>query len=306
MVMYALRRLAQSGVIVFIIMTGAFFLLRVVPGDPVLLAMGVQTPPSVIHQLREQLGLDRPIPVQYIDYVEGLFQGNLGDSLRQHQPAFPLIMSALLKSAALATCAMVIGVLLALSLGAVSALNRGAPLDRLVMTFALISQSAPGFWIGTMLILLFAVHLRLLPSLGLIGPASLILPSVTLALGVFPVLTKYVRSRTSEVLAETFVLSLRSRGLSDLSILSRHVLKNISVPLITIISQQSGYLLAGAFIIEYVFNYPGIGLLGIVAAQTRDLPLLQGIVVVVSVVFVLINLAIDLLYTTIDPRIRYA
>jgi peptide/nickel transport system permease protein len=267
--------------------------------------MGLLTPQSVIEQMREDLGLNRPIPDQYVHYLKGIVTGDFGESLRQRQPVFPLILKSLLKTFQLAVLAVSLAILIAFVLGIWSALYRASMLDRIVLFIVMVCQSTPSFWLGTMLVLVFSVKMKLLPAMGYKGPESLILPAITLALGLFPILARYIRSSVSNVLTDEFVLCLRSRGVSESRIVYRHIVKNISVPLITIISQQSGYLLAGAFIVESVFNYPGVGFLGIVAAANRDFPLLQGIVIVVSTIFVLVNLAIDLAYAAIDPRIRY-
>jgi peptide/nickel transport system permease protein len=301
---YIIRRLCYSAIIVFAILTIAFFILRVIPGDPVVSMMGLLTPQSVIEQMRSDLGLNKPIPEQYVHYLKGILAGDLGESLRQRQPVFPLILKSLVKTFQLSILAIGLATMIAFVLGISSALYRGSALDRIVLFLLMAGQSTPNFWLGTMLVLVFSVNMKLLPALGYKGPESLILPAITLAVGLFPILARYIRSSVSSILRDEFILCLRSRGLSE-SVIYRHILKNISVPLITIISQQSGYLLAGAFIVESVFNYPGVGFLGIVAAANRDFPLLQGIVVVVSAMFVLINLIIDLAYAVIDPRIRY-
>jgi ABC-type dipeptide/oligopeptide/nickel transport system permease component len=267
--------------------------------------MGLLTPKSVIEATRVELGLDKPLPQQYVDYLKGILSGDLGESLRQRQPVFPLIMKSLLRTGQLSLLAICFAVVMAFTLGILSALYRGSYFDKLVLFILMVGQSIPNFWLGTMLLLIISVRLRLLPALGYQGAVSLIMPAITLAVGLFPILARYIRSNMSEIMVNDFIFSLRSRGVSETQIIFRHILKHISIPLITIISQQSGYLLAGAFIVESVFNYPGVGFLGIVAASNRDFPLLQGIVVVVSTIFVIINLVIDLIYSAIDPRIRY-
>jgi ABC-type dipeptide/oligopeptide/nickel transport system permease component len=306
MAAYIARRCAYAVVVVFVILSVSFVLLRVVPGDPALLMLGLQTPRSVVVEVRRDLGLDKSVGHQYVRYLEKIVKGDFGQSIRQRQPVLPLVLSGLGKSAALAALAISIAICLALVLGLVAGIYRNSLADRTILVGVMIGQSLPNFWIGTMLLLLVSVKLRLLPSYGYVGFKSLLLPAITLAIGLVPVLTRYIRAASAEVMSRDFVLSLRSRGVSERRIVFGHVLPNISVPLITILSQQSGYLLAGAFIVEGVFNFPGVGFLGLVAAQTRDLTLLQGIVVVVSTVFVMINLLTDLTYPLIDPRIRLA
>jgi len=306
MTKYLIKRILYGTATILIVLTLAFLILHIIPGDPVKALTGIFLTEEAYQRMRETIGLNDPLGIQYLNYIKGILTGSLGHSLRQKQPVTNLIIQYLPNTIKLVAFTLLIAVSTSILLGVISYKRKGTIIDRIIMFFTMVFQSLPNFWIGVILILFFAVELKILPPLGSKGFKSIILPSVALSIGLIPVLVRFIRYKIGEVMMEEFVLSLRSRGIKENIIIYKHVLKNITIPLVTIISQQLGNLLAGAFIIERVFNFKGIGFLGIMAATDRDYPLLQGIVVFVAIIFIAINILTDIFYTFIDPRIKYA
>lgn len=305
MTKYLIKRVLYGIVTILIVLTIAFLILHIIPGDPVKALTGIFLTEEAYQRMRETFGLNDPLGIQYLNYMKGIVTGSLGHSLRQKQPVTNLIAHYLPNTIKLVAFTLLIAITASILLGVASYKRKDSLIDRIIMFFTMVFQSLPNFWIGVIFILFFAVELKILPPLGSKGFKSIIMPSVTLSVGLIPVLVRFIRYKIGEVMMEEFVLSLRSRGIKENIIIYKHVLKNITIPLITIISQQLGNLLAGAFIIERVFNFKGIGFLGIMAATDRDYPLLQGIVVFVAIIFIAINLLTDTFYTFIDPRIKY-
>jgi peptide/nickel transport system permease protein len=283
------------------------FLMRVlVPGDPVeLMFVGQQSDPAVKANVRHQLGLDRPLPEQYGAYVWNVLHGDLGTSILTQRPVTAEIASRYPYTVVLTLTSLSVAVVIGLVTGVVSALRKDSVLDMLSMVLALAGLSMPGFWLGLLLIYLFAVNLHWFPVLGSMSPQGVVLPSVTLGVIASAVLARIVRSSMLDVLREDYVRTARAKGLAEHLVILRHAMRNALVPIVTIVGLQIGALLSGAFIIEFVFAWHGVGELAIQALQKRDFPLIQGIVLVVSTTYVLVNLAIDVVYTAIDPRIVY-
>ncbi len=302
---YLLRRVGQSLIVVLGITAIVFLMVRLT-GDPVRLMVPADATQADMDLLREQLGFNDPLYVQYGRFVGGLVHGDFGSSLRFRAPALPLLLERLPATAELAVAALLLSLAIAIPAGILAALYKDTPLDFLAMLAALIGQSIPGFWLGLMLILLFAVELGWLPTSGREGLDSLILPAITLALFYTGRLARLVRSSMLDVLYEDYVRTARAKGLPEWLIIARHALKNASLPVVTIIGLEFGALLSGAVITETVFSWPGVGLLAVNAVLARDFPLVQAIVVFMAIVFVLVNLLIDVLYLKLDPRIRYA
>ena len=282
-----------------------FSLVRIVPGDPVRLMLGDQATEEQIRAARTAYGLDRPLLVQYLYYLRDLFQGNFGQSLRQAQPVSKLVREALPATLQLAVVAIVLSVVIGVPLGVLTAMRKGSGLDSALMTLTLIGQAMPTFWWGIVLITVFAVTFRLVPTSGSGSLQQLILPAVTLSTYVTALIVRLTRSAMIDVLGQDYIRTAKAKGLVPRRVLFAHALKNASIPIVTVIGLQFGNLLGGAVITETVFAWPGIGLLALNAINNRDYPLLQAIVLLSAVAFLLINTLIDFLYVYLDPRIRF-
>jgi peptide/nickel transport system permease protein len=298
-------RMLQFVVVLFGVTLLVFSLVRVVPGDPVKLLLGDQATEEQIRETRAAYGLDRPLLLQYAYYVRDLFRGDFGDSLRQKQPVVKLILEALPATLQLAAVSITLSIAVGVPLGVITALRKGSVLDSSLMTLSLIGQAMPTFWWGIVLITVFAVAFRLLPTSGAGSVQQLILPAVSLATYITSLIVRLTRSAMIEVLGQDYIRTAKAKGLAPQRILFTHALKNASIPIATVIGLQFGNLLGGAVIVETVFAWPGIGLLALNAINNRDYPLLQAIVLLSAVVFLAINMLIDFLYVYLDPRIRY-
>lgn len=304
MARFLVRRVAQSLVTLFAVSVFAFGMIHLVPGDPVSIALGENATPQAVQNLRHQWGLDRPLAVQYGDFIGNAVHGDFGTSIRSEQPVLSEIGQRLGSTVALAFAATVVSVPLGLALGVVAAVARRRIVDVGVMGVALLGLSMPTFWSGTLLILLFGLTLGLLPVAGDNGFAALVLPAITLALPAAAVLARLTRGSMLEVVRQDYVRTAWAKGLGRFSVVFRHALPNAVVPVITIMGLQIGTLLSGTVIVESVFARPGIGRLAVQAIEERDFPLVQGVVLLAGVVFVLVNLVTDLVYPLVDPRIR--
>jgi len=303
---YILRRLLYSIFVLWGAASIVFVAIRVVPGDPALLMLGADATPDQLATLRAKLQLNEPVPIQYGRFLAQVARLDFGTSLRLNQPAAQVIAERLPATAELALTAMLIALVLSFPLGIVGALRRGGAVDAAVSTLSLLGQAVPNFWLGIMLILLFARELRLLPSAGSGSWQNFVLPSLTLALSLIGVLTRLVRSGMLDVLAEDYVRTARAKGLARLTVLARHALPNMLIPVITVVGLQLGHLLGGAVIVETVFGWPGIGRLLVDAIGNRDYPLVQAVIIAITGGFICINFLVDLSYGYLDPRIRLA
>jgi peptide/nickel transport system permease protein/oligopeptide transport system permease protein len=303
---YIVRRLLYSVFVLWGAATIVFVAIRVVPGDPALLMLGSDAAPDQVAALRARLQLNDPLPIQYGRFLAQVAVLDFGTSLRLSQPAAQAIAERLPATGQLALTAMALALLLSFPLGIVAALRRGGTVDTAVSTLSLLGQAVPNFWLGIMLILLFARELRLLPSAGSDTWQNFVLPSMTLALSLIGVLTRLVRSGMLEVLAEDYVRTARAKGLTRPVVLARHALPNMLIPVITVVGLQLGHLLGGTVIVETVFGWPGIGRLLVDAISNRDYPLVQAAIIVITGGFILINFGVDLSYGYLDPRIRLA
>jgi peptide/nickel transport system permease protein len=302
---YLWRRLLQSLGAVLGVSAVVFVLIRLIPGDPAMLMLPDGAPSAQIAQLHQELGLDRPVVLQYVVFLKRALRGDLGRSLFFDKPALAIIGAALPNTLLLAATALGLALALAIPIGILSAVRRDSVWDAVGMGLATIGQSLPPFWLGLMLMAVFAVALRWLPTSGMGTAAHLVLPSVTLGTYIMALTTRLVRSGMLDVLAEDYIRTARSKGLSERRVLLQHALRNLLIPIVTVIGLQLGSLLGGAIITETVFAWPGVGTVVYRAIGSRDYPLIQAAVLVVSVYFVFINLAVDLLYAYLDPRIRY-
>ncbi len=304
MATYVVRRLLQAVVVLWGVSLIVFFLLRLAPSDPITLLLAETASPQQIAEAQHELGFDRPVYVQYLLFMERAIQGDLGRSLFYKEPALGVILRALPNTLFLGGIAFVLSVAVALPVGILSALRRDSVWDYLGVGLALIGQATPPYWLGIMLILVFSVNLRVLPTSGSFGPEYVVLPAVTLAAVLMPIVTRLVRSGMLEVLHEDYVRTARAKGLRERVVVGQHALRNMLIPLITVLGLQLSSLLGGAVIIEQVFAWPGVGRVAVNAISSRDYPIVQASILVVSGAFVLMNLLVDVLYAWLDPRIR--
>lgn len=307
-----LRRLLATIPVLLLVSGGVFLLIHLTPGDPIDAMMAESVDATVKENLRRELGLDRPLYLQYVSWMGRVLQGDLGRSIRNREPVIENVGRRIRPSLQLAGLAMSISLLIAVPVGVLSAARRNGPVDRAGTTFALFGICMPNFLLALLLIFLFGVTLRWLPISGYVDPLeepwdglrSLVLPAVTLGLALAAVVTRTLRASMLEALAEDYVRTARAKGLSEGAVIRSHVLKNALIPVVTVLGLQLGTLIGGAVITEYVFALPGVGRLVVDAVFARDYPLVQGVVLLIAVGFILSNLAVDLLYGWIDPRIR--
>lgn len=291
-----------------------FALLAVLPGDPARTMLGVQATPGAVAALHRELGLDRPLPVRYLEWIGGMLRGNLGTSYVTHRPVGPEIFGHLQVSLILVVTAMIVAVCVALPVGIVAAVRQGRPDGVVISALSQLFVAVPGFLAGLLLVILFAVTLHWLPASGWAAPiegagpflSHLALPALALGLIQGAILSRYTRSAVLDIMREDFMRTARAKGLSRTRALVRHGLRNAMVPVLTIAGIELAALFVGAIVIETVFVVPGIGSLLVAAVANRDMVEVQGVVMVVVVVVLLINLIVDLLYTAIDPRLRRA
>lgn len=304
MASFLLRRLLGLVALTFGISILVFLMIRLIPGDPATVILGqASADPSAIRNLREQMGLDRPVYVQYLDWVGGLFRGDLGYSYTQQRPVSDLIFANLGPTVGLTITSLLLLTMLGLLLGVVAALRRGGVTDTVVMTSALAFLSLPSFWLGTMLLLVFAVKLGLFDVVGGTGAEGMVLPAVTLALGGTGFLARFVRSSVVDVSHQEFVTTARSKGISHRRLLWLHIVRNGLLPVITVLGLQLGNLLSGTVIVETVFSRPGIGRLLVDAIQQKDYPTVQAVVLLIALVYAVVNSVVDLMYPVLDPRV---
>jgi len=301
---YVLTRLAYSLFVLWGAMTIIFIAVRIVPGDPASLMLGPGSTEADVVALRQRLGLNASLPEQYGRFLSGAVRLDFGDSLWLNRPVGSEIASRVAATGRLAAVAIVLALVVSFPLGILAALRQRSPTDSAISVVSLIGQSVPSFWLGIMLILVFARQLRILPSAGSDTWRHLILPALTLALPLVGVLTRLVRSGLLDVLYEDYIRTARAKGLTPRSVLTRHALRNMLIPVITVVGLQVGNLLGGAVIVETIFGWPGIGRLLVDAIFHRDYPLVQATILFITAGFVVVNLLVDLSYGYLDPRIR--
>lgn len=300
---FVASRLAQSVVVLFAVTVLAFILIYA-SGDPVRALVSLDATPAEIESVRRGFGLDQPLYVQYIRFLERAAQGDLGESLKFRTNALRLVIERLPNTVLLATTSVCLAVVIALPLGMIAASRRDGAIDYIATGLSILALSTPTFWLGIILILLFADQLRWLPASGTGTARHLILPAVTLAAPSLGLLTRLVRATMTDVLRQDYIRTARAKGLREHAVHFRHALRNCLIPMITVVGLQFGALLGGTVVIESVFAWPGLGFLLIQAISARDLPLIRSAVLVIALFFVLINLVVDLLYGYVDPRIR--
>ena len=312
MTQYIARRLLLLPVVLLGVSILVFLVLQLVPGNPAQVIAGSDAPPETVKAIERELGLDRPLPEQYARYLGNVLQGDLGRSLRSKRPVLDDVMDALPNTIQLTLAAAIITPLIAIPLGVLAAARRGSAVDSALMLGSMLGITAPVFAIALALMWVFGYQLRVFPISGYGGPIwtpsglrSVALPALTLAVGAVATMARLTRSAMLEVLGQDYVRTARAKGLREWVVLLRHGLNNAMLPIITVIGLQVAYLLSGAVVTETIFAWPGIGRLAVYAIQSRDFPVVQGTVLVISLTFVLVNLIVDILYAFIDPRIHY-
>jgi ABC-type dipeptide/oligopeptide/nickel transport system permease component len=303
---YLIRRLVFSVFILWGAVTVVFVVLRLIPSDPARLILGSDATEQEVAALQATMGLDQPLIVQYGIYLVDVLHLDFGESYRMQRSAIGLVLERLPATAELAVAALVLSVIVGMSLGILAALRVNKLSDRIVSVVSLLAQSMPSFWVGIVLILIFARALRILPSAGNATPLHLILPAITLALPFLAILTRLTRSGLLEVMNEGYIQTARSKGLPERTVVFPHAIRNALIPIVTVVGLQFGVLLGGTVIVETVFAWPGIGRLLIDSINQRDYNVVQAAVVMIALFFVLVNLVVDLLYGYLDPRVRLA
>lgn len=302
---YIRRRLLQSIGVVWGVSILVFFLLRLAPGDPVSLLLAETASEEQMEAVREKWGLNEPIPVQYMVFLGRALQGDLGDSLFFQQPAIEVLLERMPATLQLSAVALLFSLSVAIPIGMLSALKRDTIWDYLGTGLAMLGQAIPPYWLGIMLILIFSVGLGWFPTSGRGTIWHLILPAITLGSVLMALITRLVRSGMLDVLGEDYIRTARAKGLQERRVIVRHALRNILIPLVTVVGLQLGALFGGAVITESIFAWPGVGRLALQAINARDYPMVQASVLFISVVYVFLNLAVDIIYVYLDPRIRY-
>jgi peptide/nickel transport system permease protein len=303
---YVQRRLILAVPTILLTSIVVFLMLFLIPGDPAAIYIGDNTStPERLTEIRHQMGLDKPLYVQYVDFVWHALHGDLGRSLQTNQPVTSEIMSRLPNTIELAVAAMVLGTIFGVAMGLISGLKQNSFIDTLSMIIALFGISIPVFWLALLLIMLFAVRLQWFPATSQPGLRGLVLPAISLALLSAATLARIVRASVLEVLHQEYLNTARAKGISYAAVVFRHALPNAVIPVITVMGLQFGSLLSGAVITETVFARPGLGKLVVDSIQNKDLPVVQGVILVLAVIYILMNLLVDLSYALVDPRIRY-
>ena len=310
---HILARLIALVPLLIALSIASFALVHVIPGDPALVMLGGEGTPQQAAELRKQLGLDRPLPVRYWEWLSRVVRGDLGESLYNKTRVVDELIWRFPTTLALVSLSFLISILIGVPAGLLSAVYRNTWIDHAARVLTLLSLSMPSFWLGLMLIILFSLKLNLLPIVGYTsvvtdpwnGLRFLILPSCALGTYLTALLARLVRSSVLEVLGQEYIRTARAKGLHERVVLFRHALRNALIPAVTVMGINMGILLGGSAVIETLFILPGVGQLVITALYNRDLPVIQGLILYISVLYVLINLVVDLLYTYLDPRLRF-
>jgi peptide/nickel transport system permease protein len=313
-VSYVLRRLSTAAITLAVASLLVFGAMAAIPGDPAQAMLGMSASPETLAALRERLGLDRPLPLRYLDWAAGALRGDLGVSVRYDRPVTSLLAASLRVTIPLVAGSGLLALAVAVPLGALAASRRGTALDLPAVALSQVGLAVPTFWLGLLLILVFGVRLRWLPTTGFVDWSvsatgalrSLVLPTLALAAGQAAILTRLVRASLLEVLGQEFIRTARAKGAPEARVILRHALRTALLAVLTVSGVIFGQLLAGAIIVESVFALPALGRLALTAVEARDLPLVQGIVLTIAALIVLANLAVDLLYGWLDPRVRGA
>ena len=306
MLHYIERRLVFSIPILVLISVIVFAIMHILPGDPVkIMLSGQPVSDDVVERLREEYGLDKPLYRQYLDFAGGAITGDLGNSIRTNRPVLDEIITQLPSTLQLALAAMLIAISIGVVSGVLAAIRQGTWVDAGSMLFALIGVSMPGFWLALLLMLIFSFRLGWFPSVGSGSLRHLVLPAIVLGVGEAGVIARMVRANMVEVLRQEYVTVARAKGLAYRTVIVRHALRNALIPVVTVLGLQFGFMLGGAVIVETVFARPGIGRLAVDSILAKDYPMVQGVVLFSAVIYVFVNLIVDISYAWFDPRIHY-
>lgn len=305
MLSYILKRLAQTVFVLFGITLITFILLNVVPGDPVAMMLDKRADEATIEKVRHEMGLDVPLPEQYTNFVKGAVHLDFGKSYFTKEDVMDALVRSFKVTAKLAAMSFLFACVIGLTCGMIAAVYRGKWIDSLLMTLSMVGVSAPSFWIAIILQIVIGLKLDLLPISGFDGPLNYILPSIALGTRYAGSIARITRTSMLDVIKQDYIRTARSKGVKEVLVIMKHALKNAMIPIVTLVGTELGYMLTGSMLIEKVFAIPGIGKLAVDGMMNRDLPLLQGTVVYIALVFVIMNLIVDISYAFIDPRIRY-
>lgn len=302
---YVIKRLLMLIPVILGVSFLVFFIMSLSPGDPARTILGENAPQESVDALREELGLNDPVVVQYVNYMKDLLHGDLGESYKSGRPVFGEIVARFPATLKLAFWGMLFAVALSIPIGIISATKQYSAIDSVSMVFALLGVATPNFWLGLMLIIAFSLNLRWFPSGGMeAGWRSLVLPVITLGTGCMANITRTTRSSMLEVIRQDYIRTAKAKGVSRNKVINKHALKNALIPVVTVIGLQFGSLLGGAVLTEAVFSWPGVGTFLVNSIKAKDTPAVLGCVIVFSICFSIVNLCVDLLYAYIDPRIK--
>ena len=313
MLKYFIKRIFQVIPVLFLCSIIIFSLIRLIPGNPALILAGPDALPEQIETLTRELGLDKPIIIQYFIWISNVLMGDFGNSIINGYPVVKLIGIKFFATLELAISGLIISLLISFPLGILSAIKRNSIIEKFTTVFVALGQAVPTFWLGILLVLFFSIKLRWLPPSGRIEFSQnpeiafklIILPAFTLGVYTASVLTRFLKTSVLEILNSDYVMTARAKGLSEWTVIIRHVIKNALIPFVTVLGLQFGAFLGGSVVTESIFDWPGLGRLMLQSIHTRDYPVLQGTILVVVFGFVIVNLLIDLLYSFLDPKIRY-
>jgi peptide/nickel transport system permease protein len=314
MTAFLIRRLLATIPTIILVTLTVFIVLRLTPGGPAVAMLGQQASPEAVAQLNHQLGLDQPLYIQYVTWLGNALHGDLGRSAFGNQPVSLLIVQRVTPTLELTVLAFIVAVVIGMSAGMLAAVRHNSRIDALTSLLAILGVSTPSFWLAILAVLVFSINLKWLPALGYVSPLTdlgtnlkdMLLPSLTLGAILAAVIMRMTRASMLDTLFQDYVRTARAKGLAQSAVLVRHALKNALIPIVTLLGLQLGGLLSGAVIIESIFSLPGNGQLLATSIFNRDFPVVQGLVVVIAVVFVVVNLVVDVIYASLDPRIRLA
>lgn len=305
MLAYIRNRLLYSIVVLVGVSIVVFSLIHLAPGNPARLMLHEGASDQEVAEMEAKLGIDKPLPVQYLTYMSGVVRGDLGKSLYYQQPNAKIIGEYLPATVILTFAAVFVSIMISLPLGIIAGVRKGSGVDFVAMLFALLGQAMSPVWLGIVLIFFFAVKMNWFPAFGYGALRNLVMPAITLGIPLAALITRLTRAGMIDVLQEDYILSIRSKGIPERMIISKYALKNVLIPIITIVGLNIGTFLGGAVVTEKIFSWPGIGMLAVTAIYQRDFPLVQSIMLVISAIFVFVNIVVDIIYTAVDPRLSF-
>jgi ABC-type dipeptide/oligopeptide/nickel transport system permease component len=302
---FVARRVLASIPVLLLVVTAVFFAFQLIPGDPARAFLGPEATPATVEQLRRELGLDKPVMTQYLNYLRRLVRGDLGKSISTRRPVVEELGNPFGNTVRLSVASIIVATVIGIVLGTVAAVRQGTAVDHLASVIALLGISIPVFWLGLLLMYLFSVQLRLLPSAGYETWRHYVMPTLSLATFSLAFIARMTRSSLLEVIRQDYVRTARAKGLSEFRVVVAHALRNALLPVVIIVGLRFGYMLGGAVVTEQVFAWPGLGRLLVAAVSQRDIPLIQGILLLFATSFVAVNTAVELLDGVLEPQIRY-